>query len=277
MSNISEEKEDLGAEIKSTGTVAKQDDVEQRDACAAEPSEVKPSVPEEVPTKKRKTRRGKSKRKQPYIKNGRKSKLIKPEAPHNSNQFLLEDHGIIEELDENLKCSDQVSTSTVTRTRDSSFSVDSDGEFYSSPDDEEQFLRKDFDDQYESLQVERLNAMTKTDLIQEYMHLQGKVDTLTKRLSNIEDNNKKTDENTSEFERLKLENENLKKELDILRSKNMSCSEDSETDSSDSCSSSTSSSSSSCSVSREQSPELHEVDYKQTNGHTSPPQSVEPI
>lgn len=87
--------------------------------------------------------------------------MIEPEAPRNSNQFLLEDHGLIEELDDNLKMPPSL------RNRDSSFSVDSDGDFYSSPDDE-QFLIKDFDDQYESLHAERLQTMSKNELIQEY-------------------------------------------------------------------------------------------------------------
>lgn len=211
---------------------------------------------EDVAPKRRKTRRGKSKRKHPYIKNKIKNKIIKqPEAPHNNNQFLLEDHGLIEDLD--LK--------NASRTRDSSFSVDSDGEFYSSPDDEE-FLIKDFVDQYESVQAERLLSMSKVQLIEEYQMLENRVELLTKRL-------RKTDEEEElepkpelkrEIERLKVENERLRMENEALRSKidNCSDSEDSETDSSDSCSSSTSSSKSA-------SP-FPEVDYTQTNGHTSP-------
>lgn len=110
--------------------------------------------------------------------NNRKlSSLVKPEAPHNSNQFLIEDQGRTEEIDERLR-SDKVAT----RNRDSSFSVDSDGEFYSSPSDEEEFLIKDFDDQYESLHVERLNGMSKGDLVQEFLLLEKKLDATTKRL-----------------------------------------------------------------------------------------------
>lgn len=213
---------------------------------------------EEVPPKKRKTRRGKSKRKHPYIKN----KVIKqPEAPHNNNQFLLEDHGLIEDLDENLKNADK----DVSRTRDSSFSVDSDGEFYSSPDDEE-FLIKDFVDHYESVQAERLLSMSKTQLIEEYQELENKVELLTKRLEKTDEEEEELDtkpELKREIDRLKVENERLRLENEALKSKLVSCSdsEDSETDSSDSCSSSTSSRSSS---------PLPDVDYTQSNGRTSP-------
>lgn len=227
-----------------------------------------------VPAKKRKTRRGKSKRRNvhPYSKNYRKSnKVIKPEAPHNSNQFLLEDHGNIEELDQKLKCNDQAAAS---RTRDSSFSVDtidSEGEeeFYSSPDDEKEFLIKDFDDQYETLHAERLYSMSKNELIQEYLLLEAKVEQLTKRLMN--NSNQENCENSinnkvdfqSEIERLTIENERLRRENSDLKNKiSLSCSsdsEDSETDSSDSCSSVSSSISETS-----ESP----IDYTQTNGHS---------
>lgn len=211
----------------------------------------------------------------PYSKSGRKStKVIKPEAPYNSNQFLLEDHGNIEELDENLKHADKFSTTSAARTRDSSFSVDSDGEFYSSPDDEEEFLIKDFVDQYESVHAERLQTMSKDDLIQEYLVLETKLEILTKRqrkrmqMDDVEAVNKAHRDLQGEVERLTIENEALKRENAALRSKNVSSnSEDSETDSNDSCSSTSSSSSSStCSSTRQRSPI---VDYSKTNGNST--------
>lgn len=259
------------ADLKSVDALPQDDVAQQQVACATDD---RTKMPEGViPPKKRKTRRGKTKRRNyPYnIKNYRKSnKVIKPEAPHNSNQFLLEDHGNIEELDQKLKCSnDQASSSTITRTRDSSFSVDTvdsegDGDFYSSPDEE--FLIQDFDDQYETLHTERLYAMTKNELIQEYLCLESKVEELTKQLfektttaNGVCDG--KTDLQT-EVERLRLENERLRCENSDLKSKiSVSCSSDSadsETDSSDSCSSSSSS------MSRSPSP----IDYTQTNGHS---------
>ena len=196
--------------------------------------------------------------------------MIKPEAPYNSNQFLLEDHGNIEELDENLKHADRFSTTSAGRTRDSSFSVESEGEFYSSPDDEEQFLIKDFVDQYESVQAERLQAMSKDELIQEYLLLESKLELLTKRqrkrgaADEAELAAAAPADLQGEVERLTIENEALKRENAALRSKTCSSdSEDSETDSNDSCSSS--SSSSSCSTA----PPSPLVDYSQTNGHSA--------
>ncbi|KAJ3636897.1 hypothetical protein MTP99_000399 [Tenebrio molitor] len=270
---------EIGPEIQDRKTPAAllQGDVaQQKDACAPPRPEPKPKSPEcEIPTKKRKTRRGKSKRRYPYPKNGRKStKVIKPEAPYNSNQFLLEDHGNIEELDENLKHADRISTTSAGRTRDSSFSVDSEGEFYSSPDDEEQFLIKDFVDQYESVQAERLQSMSKDELIQEYLMLESKLELVSKRQRKrgpIDEGDSVSDPLVlqSEVERLTIENEALKRENAALRSKTCSSdSEDSETDSNDSCSGS--SSSSCCSTG----PASPVVDYAQTNGHSASVETV---
>lgn len=258
------------ADLKSVDALPQDDVVQQQVACAAVKAEDGTRMPEAVvPPKKRKTRRGKTKRRNyPYLKNYRKSnKVIKPEAPHNSNQFLLEDHGNIEELDQKL-----ASSSTIGRTRDSSFSVDTvdsegDGDFYSSPDDDKEFLIKDFDDQYEILHAERLYAMTKNELIQEYLSLESKVEQLTKELlaKSARGNAGVCDGRAdlqSEVERLRIENERLRLENSELKSKiSVSCSSDSadsETDSSDSCSSSSSS------MSRSPSP----VDYTQTNGQS---------
>lgn len=251
------------ADLKSVGTLPRNDVTQAADACAAVKHEHQPkTTEEEVPPKKRKTRRGKSKRRHPYKKTD--SKNIKPEAPYNSNRFLIEDHGNLEEIDERLKSNDQFPP---TRTRDSSFSVDSDGEFYSTPDDEEEFLIKDFDDQYESLQHERLNSMSKSELIEEYLLLMSKTEKLNKRFKSRDEEN----ELIKEIERLKAENERLKRENELLKNKlSESCSsdsEDSETDSSESCSSSTNSSS----MSRPSSPL---TDFTQTNGHSPPKQTV---
>ncbi|CAH1117274.1 unnamed protein product [Phaedon cochleariae] len=229
-----------------------QDDVVKQDACAPGMADSCTNMIEgELPVKKRKTRRGKSKRRHPYLKNPRKSnKLVKPEAPHNDNQFLLEDHGFNEELDKNLN-----------RNRDSSFSVDSQGDFYSSPDDEELFRIKDFDDQYESLQAERLQGLSKTELIEEYLMLENKLEQLTKRLQKQEDDDLEDPELKQELERLTIENERLRRENETLRAKCTSDSEDSETDSSDSCSgTSNTNSSSSSGSSRSRSPLPHKRD-----------------
>lgn len=181
------------------------------------------------------------------------------------------------ELDENLKHADKISTTSAPRTRDSSFSGDSDSEFYSSPDDEEQFLIKDFVDQYENVQAEHLQSMSKDELIQEYLMLESKLELLMKR-----QRKKGTADETEpatnltlqkEVERLTVENEALRRENAVLRSKTYNCnsdSEDSETDSNESCSSSSSSSDSQCSTN----PCSPVVDYTQTNGHSASVESI---
>lgn len=230
---------------------------------------------DETVIKKRKTRRGKPKRRNtnPYSKptwqqrknlNGRqaqykynrkfRSKIIahgQPFAPYNSNQFLMEDHGNLQELDDKLNKSDGAGTSLhPPRTRDSSFSVDSDADFYSSPEDEEEFLTKEFDNAYEDLHAERLQSMSKNDLIEEYLQLENKVDLLTKRLkgksTNIVENNGES-VFREEMNRLMIENQDLRRENEMLRNSGvcrspLSSSVDSESDSSSStCSSSSSS------------------------------------
>ncbi|XP_066141011.1 protein HEXIM1 [Euwallacea fornicatus] len=238
----------------------------------------------EAPPKKRKTRRGKSKRKAPYQKYGGKSRkvmkprIVKPEAPHNDNQFLFEDHGGFEELDERLKNIDQASTSSVvTQTRDSSFSIDSDGEeFYSSPDDEDEFLMQDFNDQYQSIQTEQLHKMSKQELINEYLALDNRNSLKNRDLEDtIARLQKELDKYCSEKEALQKEIEALKVKLETKQKSNCD-SEDSETDSSDSCSSSSSVSSSESSGAGSlvgDGESVVEVSYM--NGHVSPPMNVD--
>ncbi|XP_003707460.2 uncharacterized protein LOC100881876 isoform X1 [Megachile rotundata] len=158
----------------------------------------------DIAAKKRKTRRGKPKHRKlkPYSKQqlyqqqlryrsrGRLAKTGRqPPAPYNTTQFLMDDHSDLPDLDQ--KLSEAVSSELPTafqkpapsRTRDSSFSVDSDEDyFYSSPEDEEEFLTKEFSTAYEDLHAERLSTLSKSELIQEYLQLEAKVDLLTKRL-----------------------------------------------------------------------------------------------
>ncbi|KAG7202569.1 hypothetical protein KM043_009765 [Ampulex compressa] len=160
----------------------------------------------DIAAKKRKTRRGKPKHRKlkPYSKQQlsyqqqlryRSSNRLgktgrQPPAPYNTTQFLMDDHSDLPDLEQ--KLSEAASTelpptfqkpTAPPRTRDSSFSVDSDEDyFYSSPEDEEEFLTKEFSSAYEDLHAERLSTLTKSELIQEYIQLEAKVDLLTKRL-----------------------------------------------------------------------------------------------
>ncbi|GBP79982.1 Protein HEXIM1 [Eumeta japonica] len=142
---------------------------------------------------KRKRRRGKTKRKmvKPFLKfpwqdrrrndkskrNNRFRKVVvnKTRAPYNNNQFLMEIHK--PEPENNFHIGEMPSA----RTRDSSFSIDSDENyFYSLPEDEEDFLTKEFSSVYEDAQSERLSNMSKNELIQEYLILESKYENLVK-------------------------------------------------------------------------------------------------
>ncbi|CAH2045619.1 unnamed protein product, partial [Iphiclides podalirius] len=143
---------------------------------------------------KKKRRRGKSKRKimKPFskipwqdrrkndqskrINRFRKIVLAKTQAPFNNNQFLMEIHKPEPENNfHNLR-------TPSARTRDSSFSVDSeDNYFFSLPEDEEEYLTKEFSSVYEDAQSERLSNMSKNELIEEYILLEAKYDNVVKR------------------------------------------------------------------------------------------------
>ncbi len=121
-------------------------------------------------------------------------------APYNSTQFLINDANddTVRLLDEALhdngggaaspggassSCGDRNS-----RSRQSSFSVeDEEDYFYSSPDDEGEFLTKEFSKDYEQSSVDRLEGMPKDRLILEYLGMEKQVEALEKRLEEIQD------------------------------------------------------------------------------------------
>lgn len=267
---------------------------------------------DETVIKKRKTRRGKPKRRNPnpyskpawqQRKNNTKQAQLKYSrkyrsklqthgpayAPYNSNQFLMEDHGNLQELDDKLNKSDGAGSSLnhPPRTRDSSFSVDSDADFYSSPEDEEEFLTKEFDHAYEDLQSERLQSMSKEELIVEYLQLENKVEILTTRLkgkgTNIgtDDQQANTPDSVIQQEMTKLleENENLRKQNEILRgglcrsATPLSSSVDSESDSSSSTCNSSSSTNESDTKDADMTQDIPLIDHSETNGYSPHPSS----
>lgn len=233
--------------------------------------------------RKKKTRRGKPKRKNPYNKEvndirGKTSNRQKnvtrfaqrqPVAPYNTNQFLMEDHGDVQNIDEKLNTAPTTSSLGLNhrppRVRDPSFtSADSD-DFYSSPEDEEEFLTKEFSNTYKDLHVETLGSMSKTELIQQVLQLEEKLDLVEKRIGggksknyvkdqsligqcNFSDENDvvfsdKIKQFQQEITKLVLEKEKLQIENDRLRRRNRSSSVssvDSESDSSTSSPSSVS-------------------------------------
>ena len=124
-------------------------------------------------------------------------------APFNSTQFLMNDHesDTIQYLDSTLGVHKKEVNSAassvrgerpvrkINRARDSSFSLDSDEDFYySSPEDEEDFVNQEFMKAYDNARTDRLVDMSKADLIQEYLVMENRVDSLEKRLSILQNN-----------------------------------------------------------------------------------------
>lgn len=194
-------------------------------------------------------------------------------APNNTTQFIMEDHTEIPALD--LEHLEAQKGSRTSRARDSSFSIDSDEELSSSPEDEA-YLWKEFSNTYEDVFAERLGTMTKLDLIKEYLQLEQRVGTLEKKLTGgtgTDSENEVAEGEMSiepamaekirifqeEIKKLVVENEQLVEENKRLQSSSslvrqssssISSSIDSESDSSTSSGSSSSSSSGRSGVSR---------------------------
>merc|ERR1712008_595921 len=140
-------------------------------------------------------------------------------APFNSTQFLMNDHkteavrhldstlnggrgkGQTEEVNVDDENSVDISMAErplrrITRARESSFSIDSDEDYYySSPEDEEEFMSREFIKDYDNLRNDRLIDMSKTELINEYLQMEERIETLEKRLSRQNSTTQTTTEN----------------------------------------------------------------------------------
>lgn len=119
-------------------------------------------------------------------------KYGKPFAPYNTTQFLMEDHNVrepeFEEISRLLRQhqdQEDQQPSSKPNAENESFSTrdgsDSD-DFYSSPDDERDFQQRQFSEVYEHVHAERLSAMTKNQLVQEYVLLEQKAEDLEQKL-----------------------------------------------------------------------------------------------
>jgi len=99
--------------------------------------------------------------------------------------------------------------------------IDSDEDkYYSSPEDEEEFVCQEFIKEYNSVQAARLQEMTKSDLVQEYLEIEQRVENLEKRLNqqsratlNTQETIKEKDDQIRHYQqeilRLEAENEKL--------------------------------------------------------------------
>lgn len=144
-------------------------------------------------------------------------------APFNSTQFLMNDHKTeaVRHLDSTLNGSrgegqtevnvdDENSVDIsmaerpqrrITRARESSFSIDSDEDYYySSPEDEEEFMSREFIKDYDNLRNDRLIDMSKSELINEYLQMEERIEALEKRLSRQNSTSQTTTENDTKPE-----------------------------------------------------------------------------
>lgn len=142
-------------------------------------------------------------------------------APFNSTQFLMNDHKTeaVRHLDSTLNggrgegqtdVDDENSVDIsmaerpqrrITRARESSFSIDSDEDYYySSPEDEEEFMSREFIKDYDNLRNDRLIDMSKSELINEYLQMEERIEALEKRLSRQNSTSQTTAENDTKLE-----------------------------------------------------------------------------
>lgn len=92
-------------------------------------------------------------------------------APYNTTQFLMEDH--------NLEEPDYLS---IHHNKEDCHSYDSEEDFYSSPDDEEEFLHQQFSETYDSFHDAYINNMSKFELVRELMRLEDEIEVVEKTL-----------------------------------------------------------------------------------------------
>ena len=136
-----------------------------------------------------------------------------PLAPFNTNQFLMDDHDVRmpehDHSDETLQpndinditidkdgaeCTDLSNhghrrrcNSDCTSNRQESQECSSD-EINSLPDEEYDFMQKQFSETYEKIHSERINSMSKSQLVEEYLLLERRCEQLESKIRTMEDN-----------------------------------------------------------------------------------------
>jgi len=106
-----------------------------------------------------------------------------PLAPYNTTQFIMNEHNCDKEIDfdairgkfQRMKRSDDNDQSGTANDPN-------DEDFYSSPEDESDYLQQQFHEAYDNIHAERLSAMNKNELVQEYLQLEDRVEDLERRL-----------------------------------------------------------------------------------------------
>lgn len=111
------------------------------------------------------------------------------QAPCNTNKFLMEEH--MPEMRRH-------------RNKDSSFSADTEENPFQSMSEDEEFLTKEFSSVYEDARRERLEGMSRTQLIHEYLQLEANYDRLSKNLQGSQPQNQRWDDDESQSQNAEM-------------------------------------------------------------------------
>eukprot|EP00092_Neocalanus_flemingeri_P024760 GFUD01026849.1.p1 GENE.GFUD01026849.1~~GFUD01026849.1.p1 ORF type:complete len:275 (+),score=85.24 GFUD01026849.1:193-1017(+) len=131
-------------------------------------------------------------------------------GPHNTTQFLMADHP-----DDTIKLLELLERPT-ERLMAKATVPDEEDFYYSSPSDEEDFMSKEFNNDYEKQHVTNLEMMSKEMLLNEYMIIKKKNETLEERLDGIQEKENGTTKELDGAQQLS----NMKDEMEILRQEN---------------------------------------------------------
>lgn len=93
-----------------------------------------------------------------------------------------ENEDSLEEMDERMASGDAGAASSQMMSGDD----EDEEEFYSSPEDGAEYLQEQFTNMYEETHAERLNSMSKNELVKEFLSLQGRIDELERKLKETE-------------------------------------------------------------------------------------------
>ena len=146
-----------------------------------------------------------------------------PVAPYNTTQFLMEDRDDHENVQRNNSRESNDGSGSGTESSEESFS---------SPDEtESDFMEKEFAETYDNFHAERLQKMSKDELIKDYIEMETKLERLQRRMDRRKSKQRDSSASLSssgeefidvdklrrqeqELQQLKKENNQLKSELD---------------------------------------------------------------
>jgi len=108
-----------------------------------------------------------------------------PVAPYNTTQYLMEDHIKNDSISPDLHLEGEGYIHRhYSREGGLSRVSESSEETTSSCDEDEDFMEKEFSETYNSIHAERLNMMSKDELIKDYLEMETKLERLEKRYEN---------------------------------------------------------------------------------------------